>query len=492
MFSFDPKYSVYDVTPVENLFIMEYLPKAKGDHVRVYLYGLMQVYHPTEDVTVENIAKALDMPVSAVEDAFSYWVRRRLMERTSEKPPSYRYVGARLSLLGGGEAPPDDAYELFYHEVSELLSETRAVHGSEVALAYEWVQQLHLPVTVVLQLLSFCLKNRGKRFSFKAAEKDALRLAEWGASSPEDVQRILSRDKRAQDGARKILSRWNRPRNPTDDEIELFGRWLYEYGLSEEDIGRACSEVKKGEPSFAYLDGIIRGVLKRNGDAPVQPLKEQMDENEKKDALVKAVLEALGARGGPVTEGMRTLYAQMRAYAPHETILLTASEFSRTNTRTMDKVCQMLITLQKKSLTEPEAARAYFAQSNRLNALILKLFELWGIQGSPGSLDRGAYLRWEGWGFSEDAILAAAARANQKNKPMSYLNTVLEGMHKAGQHTPEDIQARMDAFRAHYKPQPSEAAGRKTITQQAYTQRENNAEELSVLKRFFGLSTEEA
>ena len=33
MFGFDERYAMFDITPVENLFILEYLPEAKGDYV---------------------------------------------------------------------------------------------------------------------------------------------------------------------------------------------------------------------------------------------------------------------------------------------------------------------------------------------------------------------------------------------------------------------------------------------------------------------------
>ena len=36
-FGFDGQYALFDMTPVDNQFILEYLPQAKGDYVRVYL-----------------------------------------------------------------------------------------------------------------------------------------------------------------------------------------------------------------------------------------------------------------------------------------------------------------------------------------------------------------------------------------------------------------------------------------------------------------------
>ena len=48
MFGFDEQYAMFDVTPLDNQFILEYLPAAKGDDLRVYLYGLMMCYHQVE------------------------------------------------------------------------------------------------------------------------------------------------------------------------------------------------------------------------------------------------------------------------------------------------------------------------------------------------------------------------------------------------------------------------------------------------------------
>ena len=46
MCSFADRFSMFDVTPVENLFIEEYMLRAPGDYVKVYIYGLRLCYHP--------------------------------------------------------------------------------------------------------------------------------------------------------------------------------------------------------------------------------------------------------------------------------------------------------------------------------------------------------------------------------------------------------------------------------------------------------------
>lgn len=59
MFGFDDQSMMFDVTPVENQFILEYMLSAQGDYVKVYLYGLMHCYHPVGELTLTQMAHDL-------------------------------------------------------------------------------------------------------------------------------------------------------------------------------------------------------------------------------------------------------------------------------------------------------------------------------------------------------------------------------------------------------------------------------------------------
>ena len=45
MLEFDDQFTMFDITPLENLFIDEYMLRAPGDFVKVYIYALRQCYH---------------------------------------------------------------------------------------------------------------------------------------------------------------------------------------------------------------------------------------------------------------------------------------------------------------------------------------------------------------------------------------------------------------------------------------------------------------
>ena len=102
MFEQDESMLRFGVTPVENLFIQEYLPAARGDYVKVYLYALYISAHPKKELSAAEIAQELGMPQSDVEGALRYWERRHLLVRLTDNPPAYQMKSPAQLLLSGG------------------------------------------------------------------------------------------------------------------------------------------------------------------------------------------------------------------------------------------------------------------------------------------------------------------------------------------------------------------------------------------------------
>ena len=67
---------MYDVTPIENMFLLEYLPSAPEGFLRVYLYARMLTLHPELGEDIADVARALRMDEESVYNAMTYWERR--------------------------------------------------------------------------------------------------------------------------------------------------------------------------------------------------------------------------------------------------------------------------------------------------------------------------------------------------------------------------------------------------------------------------------
>ena len=141
MFGFDERYAMFDTTPVDNQFILEYLPSAPGDAVKVYLYGLLRCYHPEEGLSVERMADELSLTADQVEAAFRYWERRQLVRRVSDRPLRWQYVNVKEKIFGGDIGTPDPEYKKFATAVSDIFDKERRLHGSEMSACFEWKEE---------------------------------------------------------------------------------------------------------------------------------------------------------------------------------------------------------------------------------------------------------------------------------------------------------------------------------------------------------------
>ena len=71
---------VYRDTPIENLFINEYMCDAPGDYVKVYLLAQMYACVGTE-VREGDFAMQLQMEEEDIDEAFRYWEKAGLLVR---------------------------------------------------------------------------------------------------------------------------------------------------------------------------------------------------------------------------------------------------------------------------------------------------------------------------------------------------------------------------------------------------------------------------
>lgn len=434
LFSFDDKYAMFDITPVQNQFIAEYLPHAKGDHVKVWLYGLMQCYHAREDLNTDTMAHELEMTEEEVLSAFRYWERRGLVQRISDNPPQYRYINLnRLNTV----QTTDRAYEAFAESIYGAFGNSRRLHGSEISQCYEWVEELKLPPEVVIMLLKHMAAVKGKNFSIKSAEPVAVRLADAGVQTMEDAEAILSVDKKILDGTAHVLKRFGKRRLASEDEIALYRKWVEEWGFSEDAIETACGETVKGDPNFGYLDGILKKLHEQGENRQTLNAKDV----ENAFAETNRLKELLGILGrGSVNNASLTLYREMSEMYPDDVILLAGRECA-TKGKDIEDVRNLLTSWQKRGLTDEKEILDYIARFREQTKLIGELYELWGLRGRGTQADRTMIDRWQHeFGFDKESIIFAAAYASGKEQPMAYLDALMRNYNEKGIRTSAEME----------------------------------------------------
>ncbi len=451
--SFSENYLMLGVTPVENLFIQEYLPRASGDYVRVYLYGLMQCYHPEDDMTLERIAHILDLPEETVTNAFQYWERQGLVRRISDQPVSYQYLNLATTLMG--ESPMDqDVYRHrdFNNRLQQLFG-NRLLHPAEFQMACEWVEDLHLPEEVVLIMVEQQVARRGKHFQFKQLGKTALKWAEEGVSTVADAQERVLCETDAWKLAERVLKRFSLRRKPTMDEVDMARKWLEEWKLSPEAVMTACAEtINARNPSFGYLDGI----LKRNSGARSgAQMAEQLEERRRVDDAVKALHEALGMRQvSPSAEEAENYRKYMEAGFEPEAVHRVAVELKGTlrepDMQTLHRALTGFVERGQMTLAQVEE---HLEKQRLLREQAAQVLAACGLEKRVSAADVAQLEEWLRL-CQMPLILYAAECARGKKLPIPYAGKLLENWRRAG------ITSVEMARRAHEAGRPAESAPR--------------------------------
>ena len=461
------------VTPVENMFINQYLPGAPGDYVRVYLYGLMLCYHPGEDMSLEKMGRMLNLDADAVKDAFQYWERQGLVRRVSDVTPAYEYLNIASSM--GDESPMDRLIYLhrdFNNRLQQIISagsdKVRLLHPAEFQIACEWVEDLGLTEDVVAEMVSYYVKNRKKAFKFKDYDKLAMEWAEKGVATVEEARQMLMKDSEGYKTAKKALEQLGLRRSPTQPEIDLAVKWLVEWGLDEDAILAACQETVKGRnPTLSYLDSILsRNRAAKTGAAMAETLS--ADDGER--AAVKALHAALGIAQMSPTDKEREDYRDILGigFEP-EAVLRVAKSMGLEGRYSMDDLNRQLMRFAEKGLLSDMQVAEYLDQQKLLKEQAARVFEK---AGQDSRVNAAAAAQMEEW-LSLAAfplVLYAAECARGTRTPSKYITKLLASWRAAGVASVDEAKRRM--------PPPASASNQGGA---AYEMRSYSEDELNAL-----------
>lgn len=497
--TFQDPYALFDCTPLENLYIQEYMLRAPGDFVKVYIYGLMQCYHPAERMSLSAMAKDLGMEEDAVFRAFQYWERQGTVRRISDNPPSYAYKNLKQAQLSAGTDPSQDLYRYrdFNEELRNLFDKKRKIYEQDYQRIYDWMELLELPQEVVLMLIRHCIDLYGIRFSFEKADALAREWAQSGVATIEDVEEMTRSSKQMKQDLRRVLRRLGQRREPSLDEEALFSKWVKDWGFTAEAVLEACRETTKGTPTMAYLDGILSRQHKL-GARDAGEIAARLTQEQQAMAPARELLAQLGRRSvSPTPHDVEVISLWQTQGFEWEAILLAAQVAHHNGGNSLDSVGQRLDAWKQKGLYTRAAAEDYLRAVQRDNRQLMQLYEAAGIEGRPSAADRQLLHRWQDQlGMPQDVLLLAAGYAVGAKSPMPFIDRIVQSWNAAGIHDAARAKAEHDR-RGVPSPVPGAQATAtapaarpvKEVAKHRYAQRQYSEEELDAL--FFDIMKDE-
>ena len=429
LFSFSREAASFDMTPIENEFLMEYMPAAPEAALRVYLYARMLCLHP-EMGELADMAKALRMDEDEVQEAFRYWEQRGLVEKLGDHPA--RYELRSLRNVDASQMIDMDFYR--YAELHAALNELFGVDKLKnryYEMAVEWLELGHFTQDAVVEIVKYERRLPGGKTPdpvFKRAEVRALEWGEQGIRTLEEVKRAIALEDRARAMAAAVLEQLAIRREVTKDELKCALRWASEWQLTTEDVLAACAETTKSRnPSIAYLDNILKSKVGNGADVHFEAMKD--------------VLRELNAISATPTPEMLSAYAGYleKGFEP-ETVRLAAVQCARRNKNRFEDLEWMLDAWGDLGIRSRDEAEAYIQDMQRKTEELGALLRLAGSSRRPNMGDLGIFDAWKGK-HSPELIRCAAELARGAREPVKYMDRLLANWAKVGIITPEAARA---------------------------------------------------
>lgn len=234
--------------------------KAPEDALRLILFLLR---NSSRSFTSDDICGATGIDPESLQDAFDYWVDRKILYKVQQK-----YMLARPQIKASDIFPysaaevadeinGNSAVRFLYERAEELLA--RPLNTSDAYTILSLVNWIGLPPEVVAILLQYCADTGLK--SMRQIEKTAIAWADGGIDTFEKAEAYIAAEKEKQDSLNRtarLLGISNRA--VIGEERNTLISWRTELGYDDDIIVTAYENMIKsiGSYKYQYMDKILR------------------------------------------------------------------------------------------------------------------------------------------------------------------------------------------------------------------------------------------
>ena len=460
--SFSEGTALYDITPVENIFILEYMANAPGDYVKVYLLGLTMCHHADESYSISKMAKELKMSAEEVKKAFTWWAQMGLVTIDSKRPFEVRYKNIKKEKMqkGNGEKTTLYTNQPIFLEMQNIFGGRRVLGMSEINYIMIWLDEWKVSADIVYLVAKWCVDMKGEKVRFSYINKVLGDIYDQELLTYAEVERHIKEVSGKMSGAADVLKAWNLNRPPTADEVNLYNKWVSEYGINKAAVREAQKHMTSvSNPNFKYLDSIMER-LSRSGVKTAAGASEYFSQNDSLRTDAKEVYSILG--GLRVTEGRIELYESWLALGFSKRSILKAAEaLAKSGDRQPDDLDSVLRRWHKNSIVTDKDVAEYMMQIELSSKNVAKLLEAWNEERAPRKHELAIYNTWLQKKYSKELISLACEKSAKVQNKMAYANKILLSWEEKGIKTAE--QAEKESFAP-----PPKAAGDKKFSDEMY------------------------
>jgi len=254
-----------EYTPISNVFIDKFMPKARGEYIKVYLLGLRYCLSGEIGINSSSIATSLHLLESDVMNAWNYWndegvVRISKIDNMGNFSIEFLDLNAqnidsndKINLLSELK---NTAIKDMMEDIQKLLA--RPLSNKEMTMYLSWLKDYDFTPELLLLLIQYSI-SKGKT-DYRYIEKIAISWHDSKIKTVDDAQAFIKKHEDKWLKIKKILKYLGVQSNDVmKPQEQMIDKWLNVYKFSLEVIYKACDicfeRLNKAE--FKYIDGIL-------------------------------------------------------------------------------------------------------------------------------------------------------------------------------------------------------------------------------------------
>lgn len=272
-------------TPIENIFINDYMPMANGTYVKVYLIGYKYAYDRDYkiDLNNETIAKHLNIPLEDVLRAWDFWQSKGIIEKIvidKDSSVNYKvkflnlkqlYIKNNIKLFSTGKdkvvknknTTEDLIKANKIPEINNMFNKIDDIMGRQTVpmekqKILSWITDYNMNPDVIEKAFSYGVERKGVR-NLNYVEGIVRNWYDEGLTNMEAVMEYFRQRDEKYYLYQKIMKALGLDKRPIrDDEIDLIDKWFEVYKFDLDLVLKACEADKNPIPSIKYVNGILK------------------------------------------------------------------------------------------------------------------------------------------------------------------------------------------------------------------------------------------
>lgn len=424
MFKLSAEASLDGAITVENKFIVEYMPYADGDYVKVYLYGLSLAARKGDaDDSVERLARRLDLDESTVLAAIDYWTEQGLMSRLGDDICYFspRTARPKVKLLDV------DTYKEFNRQV-QLYIAARQISPNEYNEYYAFMEKLHVEWQAMVLIVKYCVDLKGDNVSCPYILAVARSLAEDGYRTADEVGERLDEYGVYYNDLKRVLGAMGK-KHIDHEAVQLYKKWRIEYKFPADvilHVARSVKHVTALDEKLSHYCSLcfFSADIIDKYEADRKGLYK----------FAKAVNKALGVYYENLDPEIAAYIKPWLSLGFEEKAVLAAADYCMKNDmKRLSDLDAVIRDLFERGITSAKQIEDSIHHENRFDKKIEKLLKKLNIKGAIKDVFRAYYASWAEKSDMSDALIDYAAElAADKANPFAYMNAVLTAWHNAG------------------------------------------------------------